>query len=279
MRAQAGGLSRALGEVLQAEVSEATTPLARGWGEGGGRPDVVVGCGSAAVWPALNLKRRFGAFAVFAQRPAWGGFLFDAVLRPRHDGPGGGNALSIVGAVGPVSGDALKARRAGAVARFGDGEAAADWGFVGRGESGVCVFGGGVFADSGAGFALEGGDRGDDFGDGFAANRGGKCAGAGGGFFVGGRAGESVYGYFGGGGCFAGDGGFGEYAERGVFGGASGFDFSAGCAGRGSGTVGGGEVFGVSCGFGGARVGAGLEGGGGFGGFGGLGGVGVARFG
>ena len=121
MRAQALGLSRALGGILQAEVLEKTVPLPQGWEERDGRPDVVVACGSAAIFPALNLKRRFGTFAVFTQRPAWGGFLFDAVLRPRHDGPGGKNTLSIVGAVGPVSGDALKARRAGAVARFGDG--------------------------------------------------------------------------------------------------------------------------------------------------------------
>ena len=77
--------------------------------------------------------------------------MFDAVLRPRHDGPGGGNALSIVGAVGPVSGDALKTRRGGGGCAFWGRGAAVDWGFVGRGESGVCVFGGGMFADSGSG--------------------------------------------------------------------------------------------------------------------------------
>ena len=121
MRAQALGLSRALGEVLSAEVLEKTVPLSQGWEERDGRPDVVVGCGSAAVFPALNLKRRFGAFAVFAQRPFFGGWMFDAILRPRHDGTGGKNTLSITGAVGPVSGDVLEARRAAAVARFGEG--------------------------------------------------------------------------------------------------------------------------------------------------------------
>ena len=121
MRAQALGLARALGEILGAEVVEKITPIQNARTEA--PPDVVVGCGSSAVFPTLGLKRKFGAFAVFVQRPFFGERFFDAVLRPRHDGPGGRNALAITGSVGPVSAASLRARRKSALARF-DGAAA-----------------------------------------------------------------------------------------------------------------------------------------------------------
>ena len=116
MRAQASGLARVLGGILDAEVAEKTVPLAGDEAP----PDVAVACGSAAVFSALRLKIQRGTFIVHAQRPFFGAALFDAILRARHDGPGGANALAITGSVGPVSGDALKARRESALRRFGD---------------------------------------------------------------------------------------------------------------------------------------------------------------
>ena len=115
MRAQAAGLARALAGILQAEVLEKTVPLSAV----DSPPEVAVACGGSAVWPALNLKRKFGSFAVFTQRPFFGESFFDAVLRPGHDGPGGKNSLAITGSVGPVSAEVLAARRASALARFG----------------------------------------------------------------------------------------------------------------------------------------------------------------
>ena len=120
MRAQAAGVSRALGEILGAEVLEKTV-RANGRIENADEdspPDIAVGCGSSAVLPTLRLKRWFGIFAVFAQRPFLGESFFDAVLRPRHDGLGGKNTLAITGSVGPVSGAVLQARREKALARF-----------------------------------------------------------------------------------------------------------------------------------------------------------------
>ena len=120
MRAQAAGVSRALGEILGADVLEKTV---RSGGrieqaEGDLPPDIAVACGSSAALPTLRLKRRFGTFTVFTQRPFFGQSFFDAVLRPRHDGPGGKNTLAITGSVGPVSGAVLQARREKALARF-----------------------------------------------------------------------------------------------------------------------------------------------------------------
>ena len=116
MRAQASGLARVLGGILDAEVAEKTVPLRADEAP----PDVAVSCGSAAVFSALRLKFRHGTFIVHTQRPFFGAALFDAVVRARHDGVGGANSLAITGSVGPVSAAALKARRESALRRFGN---------------------------------------------------------------------------------------------------------------------------------------------------------------
>ena len=133
MRAQASGLARALAEQLKTPgeplpvFSEKTIILGglrknlREWESSpDSPPDVVIGCGRTAIMPVLALKWRTGAYAVFTQRPFWGGAFFDAILRPAHDGPGGRNTLSITGALSGITAEELASRRASALSRFGN---------------------------------------------------------------------------------------------------------------------------------------------------------------
>ncbi len=82
-------------------------------------PDMVIACGGAALFPTLALQRRYGAFTVYAQRPFWGEAKFDAIIRQHHDGPGGENTLTILGAVGGITAADIAVRRRAALSRFG----------------------------------------------------------------------------------------------------------------------------------------------------------------
>ncbi len=81
-------------------------------------PDMAVACGHRAAAAALAMRRKYGAFAVFAQKPPVSVSEFDAVICPLHDEVRGENVLPILGSAGGVRHEDLRRRRAAARRKF-----------------------------------------------------------------------------------------------------------------------------------------------------------------
>ncbi len=99
---QLRGLVNALSKIREVDCRWLSIHDKSNWPSGAG-PTLIFAVGSSTVFPALQLRWRYGGKIVLLMKPFWPLWLFDLCLFPRHDGvKPSRRVFTTIGAINPV---------------------------------------------------------------------------------------------------------------------------------------------------------------------------------